>query len=90
LQVYKLEGSDDKYLFLNSENFQISWIVWSSLKGEEGYIASASSGHPCPAHSRNRINTKDGFKDSLFNAARGSDFDWKEGGVEIKCSVHNN
>ena len=50
-KVYKLEGSEDKYLFLNSKKFRVSWIVWSSLKGEEGHIASASSGHPCPAHS---------------------------------------
>ena len=46
LQVYKLEGSDDKYLFLNSEKFNLSWIVWSSLdsslKGEEGFFAEAS------------------------------------------------
>ena len=88
MQVYKLEGSHDKYLFLNSENFQLSWIVWSSLKGKEGYIGSASSGHPCPAHSRNRINTKAGFKDWLFNDAKGSYYDWKEGGVAIKCAVH--
>ena len=84
-----MEGSEDKYLFLNSKKFQLSWIVWSSLKGEEGYIASASSGHPCPAHSRNRIHTENGFNDWLFNAAKGSGFDWKEGGVVIKCAVHD-
>ena len=90
LQVYKLEGSKDKYLFLNSKKFSVSWIVWSSLKGEEGHIASASSGQPCPAHSRNSINTKEGFKDWLFNAAKGRKFNWKKGGVAIKCSVHEN
>ena len=90
-KVYKLEGSEDnKYLFLNSKNFWLSWIVWSSLKGEEGYIASASSGHPCPAHPRNSINTQYGFNDWLFNAAKESGFHWKEEGVAIKCSVHDN
>ena len=84
-----MEGSEGKYLFLNSKKFSNSWIIWSSLKGKEGYIASASSGHLCPAHSRNQINTKEGFKDWLFNAAKGSNFDWKEGGVAIKCAVHD-
>ena len=86
-----MEGSEDKYLFLNNKNFDLSWIIWSSLKGEEGYIASASSGQPCPAHSRNRINPRDdgNIKDWLFNDAKGSDFDWKEGGVAIKCSIHD-
>ena len=91
-KVYKLEGSEEKYLFLNSKKFQVSWIIWSSLKGEEGHIASASSGHPCPAHSRNRINLRDDckFNDWLFNDAKGSGFDWKEGGVATKCSAHDN
>ena len=74
----------------NNKDFELSWIVWSSLKGEEGFIASASLGHPCPAHSRKQINTKDYFKDWLFNAAKGSGFKWKEGGVVIKCAVHDN
>ena len=84
-----MEGSEDKYLFLHSKKFEKRWIVWSSLKGEDGYISSASSGHPCPAHSRNGINTENGFKDWLFDDAKVGNYDWKEGGVEIKCSVHD-
>ena len=45
------------------------------------------------AHSRKRINMIrsliTAFKDWLFNDAKGSDFDWKEGGVVIKCAVHD-
>ena len=85
-----MEGSDEKYLFINSSRFNNSWIVWSSLKGDKGFIASASSGHPCPAHPINKTNTvpRYDFKDWLFNDAEGNKFDFKEGGVEIKCSVH--
>ena len=85
-----MEGSEDKYLFLNSKKFNLSWIIWSSLKGKEGYISIVSSGQPCPAHSRNGLNTMEGFNDWLFNAAKRRRFDWKEEGVAIKCAVHEN
>ena len=88
--MFKLEGSDDKYLFINSKSkFNDRWIVWDSLKGGKGHIASASSGQACPAHPRNGTNTKEGFKDWRFNDAKESDFEWKEGGVVIKCATHD-
>ena len=68
------------------------WIIGSSLKGGKAYIASGSSGQRCPAHSRNGVNQKFGFKDWLFNHAKGiakTGEEWTEGGVVVKCSVHD-
>ena len=90
-QVFKLEGSEECYLFVRADWSVPNWIIWSSLNGEKAYIASGSSGHPCPAHSRNGINLR-GFKDWLFNNGNGSGRtaeEWTEGDVVLKCSIHD-
>ena len=92
LQVFKLEGSENCYMFLRPGWSVPNWIIGSSLKGGKAYIASGSSGQHCPAHSRNGVNQKFGFKDWLFNHAKGiaeTGEEWTEGGVLITCSVHD-
>ena len=90
-QVFRLEGSDDSYLFVKPG--WVSWSIWSSLKAEEVYIDSGSLGQACPAHPRNAFNLQDGSKDWNFNKADGNNVesdDWEDGGVAIHCSVHKN
>ena len=85
-----MEGSDDYYLFVKPG--WISWTICSSLKAGKVYINSGSAGQPCPAHPRNAPNLSQGFKEWKFNRADDNDVysrDWEEGGVVIRCSIHN-
>ena len=82
-----MEGSDGHFLFVRPG--WISWSIWSSLKAEKVYIDSGSAGHACPAHPRNAPNLMQGSEEWKFYKATGSGFDWKEGGVAIKCAVHD-
>ena len=85
-----MEGSDDHYLFVKPG--WTSWSIWSSLKAEKVYIDSGSAGQPCPAHPRNAPNLREGTKEWKFNKADDNDVkrkDWEEGGVVIRCSIHN-
>jgi len=88
-KVFKLEGSDDHYLFVKP--YRISWSIWSSLKAEKVYIKSGNAGQPCPAHPRNAPNLRYGTKEWKFNKADDNYVytqDWEEGGVVLHCSVH--
>jgi len=80
-KVFKLEGSDDHFLFADGGD----WSICSSLKKEKVYIRSGSGGQACPAHPRNASNVWFGIKEWKFNKA---DDDWEEGGVVLHCSVH--
>ena len=85
-----MEGSDDHYLFVRPG--WGSWSIWSSLKAEKVYIDSGSAGQACPAHPRNASNLRLGSKEWVFNKADDNGVyskDWEEGGVVIRCSVHN-
>ena len=85
-----MEGSDDHYLYVGPG--LRSWSIWSSLKAEKVYICSGSVVQPCPAHPRNAPNLRDGTKEWKFNKADDNDvrnLDWEEGGVVIRCSIHN-
>ena len=85
-----MEGSDDHYLYVRPG--WESWSIWSSLKAEKVYIRSGSAGQPCPAHPRNAPNLREGSKEWKFNKADDSGVDsedWEEGGVVIRCSIHN-
>ena len=85
-----MEGSDDHYLFVRPD--WTSWSIWSSLKAEKVYIDSGSAGQACPAHPRNAPNLIQGTKEWRFNKAVDSGVknqDWEEGGVVLRCSVHN-
>ena len=86
-----MEGSDNHYLFVNSE--WLSWSFWSSLKAEKVYIDSGSAGQPCPAHPRNAPNLLKGTNEWKFNKEDDNDVEsenWEEGGVVLHCSVHTN
>ena len=86
---FKLEGSDDFYLYVG--HGWISWTVWSSLKKEKVFVDSGSASHPCPAHPSNAPNDRWGTKNWTFNAAedRGAHNEGlEEGGVVVICSVH--
>ena len=95
-QVFKLEGSDDCYLFVRDQ--WTSWSIWSSLSGEQVYIDSGSAGQACPAHPRNASNLRFGENDWKINKADGNypdimmpgHDDWEEGGVVFRCSLHTN
>ena len=71
-----MEGSEDKYLFINGKSeFSDSWIVWDSLKGGKGHIASASSGQACPAHPGNGYDFNDS-KDDFCDVDTTEDESW--------------
>ena len=83
-------GSDDFYLFVRPG--WPSWSIWSSLKAEKVLIDSGSAGQACPAHTRNAPNLAQGYNEWKFNKAEDhgvNSQDWEEGGVAIRCSVHN-
>ena len=83
-----MDGTIDRYLFVKP--FTLNWCIWPSLKAKRDYIMSGSSGHPCPAHPRNKINNGYNLKDWAFNkAGEDSEPDREEGGTEVHCSVHN-
>ena len=90
--MFKLEVSIDCYLYIKGT----SWSICSDLKGEKRYIRSGSAGLPCPADPRNRNYNGKRFEinDWQFNKAdadadEDEDEDWEEGGVVVKCTVHD-
>ena len=96
-QVFKLDGSDDCFLFILAHNW-LTWSFWSSLNGEQAFLDSASAGQSCPAHSRNARNETEGFNNWRFNKLAGNEVeahgdvggDAGQGGVVIRCTVHDN
>ena len=87
-QVFKLEGSDDRYLFVKPG--KVAWSICPDLKGENWYIRSGNAGPRCPASPESKFNKRWNQNDWSFNKAGedGKD-DWKEGGIIVKCSVHD-
>ena len=88
LQVFKPERSDGAFLFLKP-GFSC-WAVWSSLDGERANLSSVHAGQACPAHSRSSIDQDRWLKDWQFKGTKEGKSEWKEEGVVIKCSVHDN
>ena len=90
MKVFRLEveGSSDFYLFVKSKGSQ--WTICSNLNADKSFISSGSAGQACPAHPRNKINKEYKLNDWFFNKAEEDDnkTDWEEGGVVVKCSVH--
>ena len=77
------------YLFVKHGTF--SWAIYSSLKGEKGYLQSASCGHPCAAHKSNSKNEK--YKNTAWrvnNSKEEGEEDWKVTTTEIlvSCETH--
>ena len=88
LQVFKPERSDGAFLFVKP-GFSC-WAVSSSLGGERANLSSVNAGQACPAHSRKSIDQDRGLKDWQFKDTKEGKSEWKEEGVGIKCSVHDN
>ena len=86
-QVFKLEGLDDRYLFVKPGNGV--WGIYPDLKGEKLYIVSGNAGPRCPASPESKFNRRFNQNDWEFNkAVEDGKFDWKEGGIIVQCSVH--
>ena len=87
-QVFKLEGSTDCYLFVKPD--MVNWGIWSDLTGENRFIRSGSAGLRCPASPESKFNKSFNQSDWQFNKAGEDDEeDWEEGGVVVRCIVHN-
>ena len=87
-QVFKLEGAADRYLFVKPRN--TSWAIFSDLKGEKRFIRSGSAGLRCPARPESKFNKRFDINDWQFNKAGEEDEeDWEEGGVVVRCTVHD-
>ena len=89
--MFKLEGSVDRYLFV--EPGGLSWSIRSSLDAEKSLIHSGSAGESCPAHPSNFSLHQQSFKQNnwRFNkAGENQEENFEEGGVVVRCSVHVN
>ena len=89
-QVFKLDGSVDRYLFVKPD--KLNWSIRSSLDAEKELIASGSAGESCPAHPSNFFLHKrsTNINNWQFNKAgenQGENFE--EGGVIVRCSTHD-
>ena len=88
--MFKLEGSVDRYLFVKPDD--LSWSIRSSLEAEKRIIKSGSAGESCPAHPSNFSRHKKSFEINKwrFNkAGENQEENFEEGGVVVRCSVHD-
>ena len=88
--MFKLEGSVDRYLFVKPDD--LSWSIRSSLEAEKRIIKSGSAGESCPAHPSNISAHQDSIQRNnwRFNKAGENQEDkFEEGGVGVRCSVHD-
>ena len=87
-QVFKLEGSTDCYLF--SKPGYGNWAIWSDLNGEKRFIRSGSAGLRCTARPESKFSKRCDINNWQFNkAGEDEEEDWKEGGVVVRCTVHD-
>ena len=88
--MFKLEGSVDRYLFVNPLN--LYWSIRSFLDAEKQFIESGSAGESCPAHPSNfslhhPASQRNNWQ---FNkAGENQEEKFEEGGVLVRCSVHD-
>ena len=88
--MFKLESSVDRYLFVKPG--MIIWSIRSSLDAEKSFIESGSAGESCPAHPSNLSRHKQSFNVNnwQFNkASENQEGKFEEGGVVVRCSVHD-
>ena len=86
--MFKLDGSPDCFLFVKSN--ATNWTIYSNLNADARYLRAGSAGSDCPAHPRNKVNTRVNINDWSFNKAEeGEDADYEEGGVLVCCTVHD-
>ena len=87
-QVFKLEGAADRYLFVKPGSS--NWGIFSDLKGKKRFIGSGSAGLRCPARPERKFNKRFDTNDWSFNQAGEDDEeDFEEGGIVVRCSVHD-
>ena len=85
-QVFKLEGAADRYLFV----FGFNWGIFPDLKAERRFIKSASAGLRCPASPESKLSKRFAINDWSFNkAGEDEEENFKEGGVVVRCIVHD-
>ena len=88
--MFKLESSVDRYLFVKPD--LLAWSIRSSLDAEKRFIESGSTGESCPAHPSNFSIHKEPFQQNNwgFNkAGENQEVKFEEGGVVVRCSVHD-
>ena len=88
--MFKLEGSVDRYLVVKPD--KLTWIISSSLDDEKAFIHSGSAGESCAAHPGNFSFHKQSYKINnwRFNkAGENQEEKFEEGGVVVRCSVHD-
>ena len=86
--MFKLEGSVDRYLFVTL----LQWSIRSSLDAKKLFIESGSVGESCPAHPSNLSTNQKSYKQNnwQFNkTGENQEPKYEEGGVLVRCSVHN-
>ena len=87
-QVFKLEGADDRYLFVKPG--KSNWAIFPDLKGEKRFIRSGSAGLRCPARPESKFSKWTAVNDWSFKKAGEDDEeDWEEGGVVVQCTLHD-
>ena len=87
-QVFKLEGAADRYLFVKPG--KPNWGIFSDLKGEKGFIRSGSAGLRCPASPESKFSKIGDINNWSFNkAGEDAEENFKEGGVVVRCIVHD-
>ena len=87
--MFKLEGSVGRYLFVMPPN--LKWSIRSSLDAEKWFIISGSAGESCPAHPSNFFLNRGSYKQNnwRFNKGENQEDKFEEGGVVVRCSVHD-
>ena len=86
--MFKLEGTVDRYLFVTL----LQWSIRSSLDAKKVFIESGSVGESCPAHPSNFSTNQKSYKQNnwQFNkAGENQEPKYEEGGVLVRCSVHD-
>ena len=90
--MFKLESSVDRYLFVKPGYVMIRWIISSLSIEEQRFLLSGSAGESCPAHPSNFSLHRQScnINNWMFNkAGENQDEKFEEGGVVVRCSVHD-
>ena len=93
--MFKLKSSTDRYLLVKS----VCWSIRPSLDakkillGKKGHLlCSGSAAQGCPGHPSNMSSSNSNnwrFYKQGENQAEKQEGSWEEGGVVVRCSVHD-
>ena len=93
--MFKLKSSTDRYLLVKSLRWSIrpSLDTKKILLGEKGQLlCSGSAAQGCPGHPSNMSSSNSNnwrFYKQGENQAEKQEGSWEEGGVVVRCSVHD-